>query len=91
VTAGRLYQDVTPDEIAVLDRFEGRLYRRRPQVVLLDNGRRTRAWVYMVAAGQRNRVSPTPWRLDRFLRTEYHRFMQRFVEDRRHQYDLKPS
>ena len=82
-TYGRLYRDVTPMELNVLDRFEGRLYRRQPQVIVKDSGQRIQAWVYMVAPGRQKQVSAKPWHLDRFLRTEYRRFMRRFVMDRR--------
>lgn len=82
-TSGRLYSDVTPLELDVLDRFEGRLYRRRHQILLKDNGQRIQAWVYMVAPGRQKQVTARPWHLDRFMRTEYHRFMRRFVLDRR--------
>jgi len=82
-TIGRLYNNVTPIELKVLDRFEGRLYRRRHQIVFKENGRRIQAWVYMVAPGREKQVTTKPWYLDRFLRTEYHRFMRRFVLDRR--------
>ena len=86
ITCGRLYRDVSPIELNVLDRFEGRLYRRCQHVVVTDSGRRIRAWVYMVAAGQGKKVTGRPWRLERFLRTEYHHFMQRFVKERHHLY-----
>lgn len=82
-TSGRLYNDVTPMELKVLDRFEGRLYRRQHRIVIKDNGRRIQAWVYMVAPGRQKQVTTRPWHLDRFMRTEYHRFMRRFVLDRR--------
>lgn len=91
VTPGSLYRDVTTAEIEILDRFEGRLYRRRNQVVVMENGLRIQAWVYMVAAGRDKQVTATPWRLERFLRTEYPRFMKRFVEDRREQFEPEPS
>ena len=51
-TPGRLYRDVSPSELAVLDRFEGALYRRTGRVVTTPDGRRIRAWVYLVAAGR---------------------------------------
>ena len=82
-TPGRLYGDVTPPELAVLDRFEGRLYRREARVVVAANGRRVSAWVYMVAAGREAMLTRDPWCLERFLRTGYPRFMQRFVRERR--------
>lgn len=82
-TPGRLYVDVAPSDLAVLDRFEGYFYRRTARVVHLPSGRRVRAWVYMVAAGRENMLVPSPWHLETFLRTGYQRFMQRFVRDRR--------
>jgi gamma-glutamylcyclotransferase (GGCT)/AIG2-like uncharacterized protein YtfP len=82
-TPGRLYVDVAPSDLLVLDRFEGYLYRRTARVVSLPNGRRVRAWVYLLAAGRENMLVPSPWRLGAFLRTGYQRFMQRFVRDRR--------
>jgi len=81
--SGRLYTNVTPMELKVLDRFEGRLYRRQHRIVIKDNGRRIQAWVYMVTPGRQKQVTTRPWHLDRFMRTEYHRFMRRFVLDRR--------
>ena len=83
---GRLYRDITAGELDVLDRFEGCLYRRRRQPVVLYGGRRVQAWTYMVAKGREKKVSGKPWHLNRFMRTDYARFMQRFVEDRRAQY-----
>lgn len=82
-TPGRLYSDVTPKELDVLDRFEGRLYRRRYQIVSKSNGQRTQAWAYMIAAGRKNQLTKMPWRLDRFIRTKYPCFMRRFVRNRR--------
>lgn len=82
-TSGRLYNHVTPMELNVLDRFEGRLYRRRPQIIVKDSGQRIQAWVYLVTPGRQKQVTAKPWHLDRFLRTEYRRFMRRFVMDRR--------
>lgn len=82
-TSGRLYRHVTLEELTVLDRFEGPLYHRRHHVVIDDSGRRIQAWVYMVAPGRQNQVSARPWQLERFMRTDYKRFMRRFVQDRR--------
>jgi gamma-glutamylcyclotransferase (GGCT)/AIG2-like uncharacterized protein YtfP len=82
-TSGRLYRDVSLMELNVLDRFEGRLYRRQPHIILKNSGQRIQAWVYMVAPGRQKQVTAKPWHLDRFLRTGYQRFMRRFVMDRR--------
>jgi gamma-glutamylcyclotransferase (GGCT)/AIG2-like uncharacterized protein YtfP len=86
-TWGILYGDVTGGELDVLDRFEGPLYRRQPQVVSKCGGQRVRAWVYKVAPGRNPRVSSTPWHLHRFMRGGYRRFMKRFVIDRRTFYE----
>jgi gamma-glutamylcyclotransferase (GGCT)/AIG2-like uncharacterized protein YtfP len=85
-THGVLYHDLTPLELDVLDRFEGALYQRRQQPVRLANGRRVKAWVYRVAAGRRQQLTTVPWHLERFRRSTYPRFMQRFVKDRRDLY-----
>lgn len=85
-TRGVLYRDVTPAELAVLDLFEGALYRRRRQIVRTENGQRVQAWTYMVAAGHHRQLTAVPWRLERFMRSQYPRFMRRFVVDRRAHY-----
>ena len=54
-----------------------------------NNGQRTRAWTYMIAAGRQNQLTQTPWQLDRFMRTEYPRFMRRFVRNRRFLYEAE--
>jgi hypothetical protein len=74
---------VDPRELTVLDRFEGRLYRRTGRVVTLPNGRRVRAWVYMLASGRNNMLTRTPWQLRDFRHHRYRRFMERFVRERR--------
>jgi hypothetical protein len=51
--------------------------------VVSDSGRRIQAWVYVVVPGREKQVSTRPWQLERFLRTDYKRFMRRFVQDRR--------
>lgn len=83
MTAGRLYPSCSPLELAVLDRFEGRLYRRLALPVTTADGRRVRAWVYGIACGREKMLTATPWRLEVFTRARYARFMQRFVRDRR--------
>jgi gamma-glutamylcyclotransferase (GGCT)/AIG2-like uncharacterized protein YtfP len=86
ITQGVLYHDLTPLELDVLDRFEGALYQRRLQPVRLANGRRVQAWVYLFAARRRQQLTSVPWQLERFRRSTYPRFMQRFVKDRRDLY-----
>jgi len=80
---GLLYQELSWPELDVLDRFEGHLYQRRHLVVRRVDGRRIQAWVYMPAAGRHRQLTAIPWNLNRFRRSAYPRFMQRFVRDRR--------
>ena len=82
-TRGMLYHDLTSAELALLDLFEGAIYQRRHQIVRTRSGRRVQAWTYMMAAGQGRQLTAVPWRLERFMRSQYQRFMKRFVVDRR--------
>lgn len=85
-TDGVLYDDISTLELAILNRFEGELYTPRMTRVLLEDGCRAYAWTYVIAAGQENRLTVQPWRLDRFLESGLNRFMRSYVEDRRKDY-----
>ena len=80
---GQLYFDLTPGELAILDRFEGRLYRRRWLAVRMRDGRRRGAWVYVVQPARRRHLVRSPWDLREFRQRRYRRFMRRFVQNRR--------
>jgi len=67
--AGRLYRDLTPAEIARLDRYEDTFYRREPVMVRNAQGRKQRAWCYVLPAQARQRLSARPWHRDAFERT----------------------
>ena len=82
-TSGQVYSGLTPDELAVLDRFEGRLYERRRLAVRMADGRRRGVWVYAIKPGRIRRLAPTRWDRRTFRQRRYHRFMQRFVHARR--------
>lgn len=83
VTPGRLYEGLTPRELAVLDRFEGALYSRRPVTVRSDRGRWQSAWCYLVAAQGLAALTDESWRLEDFSRQGLAAFMAQFVEARR--------
>lgn len=82
-TRGQVYFGLTVSELAILDRFEGRLYRRRRLTVRTCDGRRRGAWAYVVLPARQQCLSPHAWNRRDFRRRLYHRFMQRFVYDRR--------
>ncbi len=86
-TRGRVYFDLTPAELSILDRFEGRLYHRRRLTVRFRDGRRRGVWVYVVKPARQRRLAPTLWDRRDFRRRRYTRFMQRFVRDRRTVFD----
>ena len=87
ITGGRVYFGLTATELAVLDRFEGQLYRRGRLTVLTGDGRRRGAWVYVVKPSRRQCLTPRRWSLREFRRRRYRRSMQRFVHDRRAVFD----
>ena len=70
--AGLLYLDVSPDDLARLDAFEGAEYRREALTVTLANGATVCAWTYVWL--DHGRLSDAPWlseafRLGEFLET----------------------
>ncbi len=84
---GQVYFDLTSRELSILDRFEGPLYQRRRLTIRTCDGRRRGVWGYVVKPAHRRRLSPTLWNRHDFMRRHYHRFMQRFVQDRRTIFD----
>lgn len=86
-TSGQVYYDLTPGELSILDRFEGRLYTRRRLRVRTCDGRRRAVWVYVVKPSRRRRLTPMRWDRHDFMRRRYRRFMRRFVQDRRPVFD----
>lgn len=83
ITGGRVYFGLSASELTILDRFEGRLYRRRRLAVRTCDGRRRCVWVYVVKPARRRCLAPRSWNRHEFRRRRYRRFMQRFVYDRR--------
>jgi gamma-glutamylcyclotransferase (GGCT)/AIG2-like uncharacterized protein YtfP len=65
-TPGLLYQGVTPRQMRDLDAFEGRWYRRERRPVRIGT-KRVAAWVYVLGAGYRRRLTREPWNLERFI------------------------
>jgi len=74
---GRLYIDLPALAIERLDRFEGDEYRRETVSVILADGSRSDAWVYVFDTTQHHRLGDTAWDFERFLRTGKAQFMQR--------------
>jgi gamma-glutamylcyclotransferase (GGCT)/AIG2-like uncharacterized protein YtfP len=68
VLAGRLYESVDPGTLARLDRFEGRLYRRRRVCAELAGGGERLAEIYLLAEGRRGELLPEPWDREAFVK-----------------------
>ena len=67
--AGRLYLDVSADDMARLDAFEGKEYRRDALQVMLAGGEPASAWTYIWLDSQR--LSGQPWLSDAFRLPEF--------------------
>jgi len=75
--AGRLYFDVSDDDIAALDAFEGIDYRRDTITVVAEDGAAQRAATYVFIAP--HRLSASSWAPDAF---ELQRFLATYCRDR---------
>lgn len=67
VLAGRLYEGVDAATLARLDRYEGRLYARRPVLAELPEGGTRAAEIYLLAEGQHGLLLPEAWDRAAFL------------------------
>jgi gamma-glutamylcyclotransferase (GGCT)/AIG2-like uncharacterized protein YtfP len=77
---GVVYQDIDPESIDRLDRFEDDFYRRRPIVVACDDGRRLEAEAYVVPDDFRDMLTDEPWTGDDFVaRGDLDRFLANFA------------
>lgn len=72
LTEGKLCLGVTARDLAVLDRFEGELYRRQLVRVKAPYNRTVNAWCYVVPRRAAMRLSTQSWALedyrDRFMK-----------------------
>ncbi len=81
---GVVYQDVDPDTVARLDRFEDDFYRRRTIAVACADGRWLEAETYVVSDEFRDMLTAEPWTGDDFVaRGDLDRFLASFSGFRR--------
>ena len=66
---GRLYFDVSAEDMARLDAFEGAEYRRDALQVMLASGAAVSAWTYIWLDPQR--LSGQPWQTETFRLREF--------------------
>ncbi|MET0963710.1 MAG: gamma-glutamylcyclotransferase family protein [Noviherbaspirillum sp.] len=67
--AGLLYLDVSADDLARLDAFEGTEYRRDALPVVLENGETVSAWTYVWL--DHGRLSDAQWLSEAFRLREF--------------------
>ncbi len=77
---GLLVFDLTPSEIAEVDRFEDDFYRRIPLEVLSESGM-TRADVYVVEPRFESLVMAEEWDYALFVERDLNAFIQTFLRD----------
>jgi len=75
LTAGILYKDVDPESLSSMDSFEGDQYERRMVTVIDREGRKHRAFAYVIAPAHVPGLSDQPWSLDKFKENNLVSFM----------------
>jgi len=75
-TGGVLWRGVTDADLKVLDRFEGDLYERVVVDAVTRDGPR-RAWCYVVAPRQRQRLTGEPWTNEHFAANHLAGYLRR--------------
>ena len=74
---GVVYYDVSADDVARLDEFEGEYYLRKV-VHVIAGGRRVPAEVYSLRPQYYTIALPQPWDPDKFSHGGIHRFMAQY-------------
>ncbi|HXH71763.1 MAG TPA: gamma-glutamylcyclotransferase [Mariprofundaceae bacterium] len=80
---GLLYLNVTPQDFAVLDEFEGEYYTREVVEVRLSEGTPLLAATYVLKDAYRHIASDQDWDVDCFANVGIHHFLERYGEELR--------
>lgn len=72
---GRIWQQVTQDELARLDAFESRIYDRTALNLQTDDGVQIEAWTYVVRPDCRGMLLNEPWDSQEFQRRHLPTFL----------------
>ncbi|MCW8885733.1 MAG: gamma-glutamylcyclotransferase [Motiliproteus sp.] len=65
---GTLYRNLSPQEIRILDDYEGQMYKRQQVWVELDQGKTEHSWVYVLRSQYYSKVLEQPWDVEKYLR-----------------------
>jgi len=74
-TAGRLYYEVDPGSLALLDRFEDKVYVRQLIPVKTGKGESLEAYAYIIPPPYSGILSSEPWHRDRFMASHLPRYL----------------
>jgi len=83
---GVVYEDVSDNDLKVLDLFESDLYRRQLLDVKLPDDKICKAWCYVIPDHNKSMLTDDVWRLKDFLEHGLESFMKGYVEGRRNVY-----
>lgn len=76
-TPGLIYFDLAPEEMALLDAFEGAFYENRPVALRTPSGEEHPARAYVIRPAYRHLLLDAPWDYDDFQK----RFVKRFARE----------
>jgi len=79
--AGMLYFNITPQDLAVLDEFEGEYYLREAVQVRLPDGSFQPAETYVLKDEFRHLASDRDWDADRFATDGIHHFIEKYSKE----------
>jgi len=83
---GIVYDNVSDNDLKVLDLFESDLYRRQLLDIKLPDDKLRRAWCYVIPDHNKRMLTDEVWRLKDFLEHGLESFMKGYVEGRRNVY-----
>lgn len=78
---GKLYFNITPHDLDLVDEFEGEYYLRQTIQVRLPDGSSLPAETYVLKDEFRHLASDLDWDADHFASTEIHHFLERYAGD----------
>jgi len=67
IVFGVVYSGLNPQQLAAIDRYEGKTYRRKMVRVHLDDSTTVPAWAYLIADEYRRRLTDEPWDIQDFF------------------------
>lgn len=75
---GRVYFDITPQDLQRLDAFEGEQYERLSKDIVLDDGKSIKADVYILKEEYYDQIEDTPWDVEWFEHVGIEQFIEKY-------------